>query len=74
MNKEYDESCDLYSFGIVLWEMMTRQEPYSEINSFEDLVQLVRPADGADGHDDDGDCFFPGLPSAFQAQAAHGLS
>lgn len=38
---EPDESADVYAFGIVLWEIITRQEPYPEVQSFDELVELV---------------------------------
>lgn len=28
-SKSYDQTCDVYSFSIILWEILARQEPYS---------------------------------------------
>eukprot|EP01087_Luapelamoeba_hula_P020947 TRINITY_DN7230_c0_g1_i2.p1 TRINITY_DN7230_c0_g1~~TRINITY_DN7230_c0_g1_i2.p1 ORF type:complete len:1005 (-),score=128.15 TRINITY_DN7230_c0_g1_i2:404-3418(-) len=41
MNKEYDEKADVYSFGIVLWEILTGQDPWQDIESLVDLVEAV---------------------------------
>jgi serine/threonine protein kinase len=40
-NQAYDESADLYSFGIVLWELMTHKDPYPEINTFGEMLEKV---------------------------------
>lgn len=34
MGKPFDASSDVYSFGIVLWEMVTKEEVYPEFTSF----------------------------------------
>eukprot|EP00027_Filamoeba_sp_ATCC50430_P018551 CAMPEP_0168567218 /NCGR_PEP_ID=MMETSP0413-20121227/14878_1 /TAXON_ID=136452 /ORGANISM="Filamoeba nolandi, Strain NC-AS-23-1" /LENGTH=511 /DNA_ID=CAMNT_0008599375 /DNA_START=169 /DNA_END=1704 /DNA_ORIENTATION=+ len=41
LNKEYNESADVYSFGIVLWELLTQEEPFPDIETFEDMIERV---------------------------------
>ncbi|CAD7695962.1 unnamed protein product [Ostreobium quekettii] len=36
-NEPSNESCDVYSFGVILYELVTRKEPWKEINA----VQVV---------------------------------
>ena len=36
---DYNEKCDIYSFGIGLWEMITQKEAFEEING--NLAQFV---------------------------------
>ncbi|ELR18375.1 protein kinase domain containing protein [Acanthamoeba castellanii str. Neff] len=43
---KYDESVDVYSFGIVMWEVLTRRAPYHEKNAVcvaVDVIQGQRP-------------------------------
>lgn len=39
--REFNEACDLYSYGVVLWEIFTRQEPYKEFNSFDKFKHAI---------------------------------
>lgn len=46
--RQFDEKCDVYSYGIVLWCLVTRKEPYEQFNEFEKFrtavcYQGVRP-------------------------------
>ena len=34
----YDESADVFSFGIVLWEIFTRQVPYGDMGAVQVCV------------------------------------
>eukprot|EP00010_Vexillifera_abyssalis_P008880 CAMPEP_0201544270 /NCGR_PEP_ID=MMETSP0173_2-20130828/869_1 /ASSEMBLY_ACC=CAM_ASM_000268 /TAXON_ID=218659 /ORGANISM="Vexillifera sp., Strain DIVA3 564/2" /LENGTH=537 /DNA_ID=CAMNT_0047952329 /DNA_START=58 /DNA_END=1668 /DNA_ORIENTATION=+ len=41
MNKPYDESADMYSFGIVLWELVTGEDPFKDITTYTALLDRV---------------------------------
>lgn len=41
MNKPYDEKADVYSFAIVLWEILSAADPWQEIESLVELVDAV---------------------------------
>ena len=32
-SKRYDESSDIYSFGIMLWELVSRDVPYADVQA-----------------------------------------
>ena len=38
--KEYDDSIDVYSYGVVLWEMLTNQIPYSGMDTYQIVYAL----------------------------------
>ena len=38
---DLNEKVDIYSYGIILWELLTEEEPFEEIQSFDELIDLV---------------------------------
>lgn len=41
MGKKYTEKADVYAFGIILWEILTRLEPYEEKEPMQIVVEVV---------------------------------
>jgi serine/threonine protein kinase len=38
---KYDEKADVYSFGIVLWELLTQLEPFKDFNEYHLMTRVV---------------------------------
>ena len=41
MGRKYTEKADVYAFGIILWEILTRLEPYEEKEPMQIVVEVV---------------------------------
>lgn len=41
MGKKYTEKADVYAFGIILWEILTRAEPYEDKEPMQIVVEVV---------------------------------
>ena len=41
MGRKYTEKADVYAFGIILWEILTREEPYEEKEPMQIVVEVV---------------------------------
>lgn len=41
INHQYDKACEIYSFGIVLWEIATRQVPFKDCSSYSKMYKKV---------------------------------
>jgi len=40
--KKYNEKADVYSFGIILWELMSESVPFSNISSFSIPIAVIK--------------------------------
>jgi len=40
--KQYTEKCDVYSYGIIFWELFSRKIPYADVSSFEIPVKVAK--------------------------------
>jgi len=34
----YDEKCDVYSWAIILWQVLTREKPFDEMKEFRSVA------------------------------------
>jgi serine/threonine protein kinase len=42
VDKEYDDKADVYSFSIIVWEVLTNEEPYKdEFENYDELVEAI---------------------------------
>lgn len=41
MGRKYTEKADVYAFGIILWEILTRAEPYEDKEAMQIVVEVV---------------------------------
>jgi len=41
LRQPFDEKADVYSFGLLLWELFTEQKPFDSIKSFKQLIRVV---------------------------------
>ena len=41
----YNREVDVYAFGVVMWECMTREEPFRGQNPFQIVAQLMNGRD-----------------------------
>ena len=40
-NETYEKSADVYSFGVLMWNIMTQEEPYKEMTHSWDIAEFV---------------------------------
>lgn len=40
--EEYTLRADVYSFGVILWEVLCRAQPFKALNNFQIIAAVVR--------------------------------
>lgn len=40
-NEKFNEKCDVFSMGVVLWELITRKEPYAKMAPLQVIAAVV---------------------------------
>ncbi len=61
IGKQYTEKADVYAFGIILWEILTRLEPYEDKEPMQIVVEVVN------------DGLRPTIPAEYKDNALVGL-
>jgi serine/threonine protein kinase len=41
MGRKFNEKCDVYSYGIILWQMLTRKDPFEHHTDFRRMYSFV---------------------------------
>jgi hypothetical protein len=41
MGNEFNEKCDVYSFGLILWFLLTQKEPYEEFDDLDRFTHAI---------------------------------
>lgn len=42
----YDEKCDVYSFGIILWEVLSHKKPHTDLKQYPHVTTINKVLNG----------------------------